>query len=201
MNILIKYLRRTTPKQGTIKWKAHAATVATCALIVPSLCAVYFWHAGIKEAEPYWVWASITLWRAHAVIAAITLLLWFFEKTKPTNYLPAKDGAVWRALGEIHPSLPIIGLGLLTVFFGWLTVSRFELAYNAWRWELPGRTVGHAIAAIPLLLLTFATAVGPVAWAYLRLRKAFRGTPNPSQAPEPTLPKQPDASQSIDERT
>ena len=73
-----------------IKRKAHAATLASCALIVPSLCAIYYRHAGIKESEPYWVWAAVTMWKIHAGVVALTIVLWIFEKPRLTKYVPVE---------------------------------------------------------------------------------------------------------------
>ena len=88
---LNEYMRRTTPAQGHIKKWAHAATIASSALIVPSLCAIYYRQAGMKENEPYWVWASITMWKIHAGVVAVTIMLWLFEKPKVTRYLPVES--------------------------------------------------------------------------------------------------------------
>lgn len=87
---LNEYLVKNTPTQAVIKKKAHAATIAACALIVPSLCAIYYRQAGIKEDEPYWVWASIMMWKIHAGVIAITIALWIFEKPRLTNYVPVE---------------------------------------------------------------------------------------------------------------
>ena len=88
---LNNYLRRTTPEQAIIKRKAHAATIAACALIVPSLCAIYFRHVGIKENEPYWVWASTTMWKIHAAVVAVAIFFWLTEKPRLTKYLPVES--------------------------------------------------------------------------------------------------------------
>lgn len=77
-----------TPEQAVIKKKAHAATVAAIALVVPSLCAIYFRSAGLKENEPEWVWAALTTWKIHAAVIAVALLFWIFEKPKLTKFLP-----------------------------------------------------------------------------------------------------------------
>jgi hypothetical protein len=82
------YLRKTTPKQAVIKKWAHAATLAFAALIVPSLCAIYFRAAGLKENEAHWVWASVTMWKIHGAVAIVAVLLWIFEKPRLTKYEP-----------------------------------------------------------------------------------------------------------------
>ncbi len=87
---LHEYLPKTTPTQAVIKKKAHAATIAACALIVPSLCAIYYWQVGIKEDEPYLAWASTTMWKLHAGVIAITIALWIFEKPHLTTFMPAE---------------------------------------------------------------------------------------------------------------
>ena len=89
-NYLNDLLRRTTPEQAVIKKKAHAATLAAAALIVPSLCAIYFRSAGVRENEPEWVWAALTIWKIHAAVVVAAGLLWVFEKPKLTKYLPVE---------------------------------------------------------------------------------------------------------------
>lgn len=84
------YLRQTTPAQAHIKLWAHAATLMTAGLIVPSLCGIYFRDAGLRENEPYWVWASITVWKIHAGVVAVALVLWLFERPRVVKYLPVE---------------------------------------------------------------------------------------------------------------
>ncbi len=97
------YLRRSTPKQAVIKKWAHAATLAFAALIVPSLCAIYFRAAGLKENEADLVWASVTMWKIHGAVAVVALLLWVFEKPRLTKYEPVpSDGT--EEDGEEAPS-------------------------------------------------------------------------------------------------
>ncbi|MES2694332.1 MAG: hypothetical protein V4773_12725 [Verrucomicrobiota bacterium] len=90
-NPLHQYLRRTTPKTAVIRKKAHAATLAAAALIVPSACGIYFRHAGLRENEPDWVWAASVVWIVHAAVALIALLFWLTEKPRPAIYLPVDD--------------------------------------------------------------------------------------------------------------
>lgn len=188
-NILRDYLGRTTPEHGTIKWKAHAATVAACALVVPSLCAIYFWRAGSAEQESYWVWASLMMWRTHAAIVVVALLLWIFEKPKPTPFLPVKDGAVLKALGQIHWSLPLITMVLISIFFGWLTVSRFELAYDSWRWGFTGRAVGHILKGLMLFLFTLLVSFGPISIVVLCVRQFTSTKQKPTNPRYPAIPR------------
>lgn len=82
------YLRRTTPAQAKIKKWAHAATLAFAALVVPSICAIFFRAAGIRENEEYWVWVSFAIWKAHGAVAVVALILWIFEKPRLTKYEP-----------------------------------------------------------------------------------------------------------------
>jgi len=84
-------LRRTTPPGAVIKKKAHAATLAFAALLVPSVCAVYFYRAGLKEGEQAWVWAAMTMWKVHVVVATIAILLWIIERPSPTKYIAVPD--------------------------------------------------------------------------------------------------------------
>lgn len=175
MKALQNYLRRTTPERATIPWKAHAATVAACALIVPSVVAVFIRRAGIREDEPYWVWASETLWGLHAVVVAIAVLLWLFEKPRSTEFLPVRDDATSGALRRIHPALPLAGFAAIGLLFGWVTVSRIGDAYAQWRVGAPpGRIVGQVLGILPPLVLTLTVAFWPGVVLYLWLRKSPR---------------------------
>lgn len=176
-------MRRTTPAHGVIKRKAHAATVAAAALIVPSLCAIYFWRAGMKEDEAYWVWASTMVWRIHAVVAAIALLLWVFEKPKLTTYM-RDDAASWRKVGRTHPRAMLIGLAVVAVLFGWLAFLQFELAYESWRWGKTVRAIGRALGALPLLVLTAIAGFAPVAIVLVTCRRLISGPPKADKTPE-----------------
>ncbi|HEY1108580.1 MAG TPA: hypothetical protein VGE76_08115 [Opitutaceae bacterium] len=89
---LDEWLRRVlrqppTPQAGNIRWKAHAATLATAALLVPSACAVYFHRVAERENEPYWAVTAERLWKIHAAIAIIAVILWIFEKPRKVGYL------------------------------------------------------------------------------------------------------------------
>jgi len=90
---LERFLRRKfqpepTPQAAVIRWKAHAATLACAALIIPSLCAIYFRQAGLKEEEPYWVWAASTVWKIHIGVALLAVFFWLTEKPRLTKYQP-----------------------------------------------------------------------------------------------------------------
>lgn len=74
------------PPHAVIRKKAHAMTLGFIALIVPSICAIYFKRAGIREDEPYWIWMAHSIWTAHIAFAAISLILWIVEKPKLTKY-------------------------------------------------------------------------------------------------------------------
>lgn len=169
------YQRRTTPPGGEIKRKAHTATLAACALIIPSGCAVYYRSAGLKENEPYWVQAAETLWAVHAAVTVLALLLWIFETPRKTRYLPSEDGAVSNALGEIHPLLPLVGYALLAVLFGWLTAGRIEMAHTAWQWERYGAVFWHTLQALLLLVFTLGFGLLPVLGTFEFIRKLFQG--------------------------
>ncbi len=170
------YLRRTTPAGAVIKWKAHAATVATAALIVPSLCAVYFWHAGTKEDEPYWIWASIMVWRIHAVVSLIALLFWLFEKPRSMSYVRDNTRG-WSKVARNNPRATMIALAITSLFFGWMAVLKIEVAWSYWRWGSTGRAIGHTLGALPILLLAAAAGVGPVAIVVVKCRAFFGGAP------------------------
>jgi hypothetical protein len=105
---LNEYLRKTTPTHAHIKKWAHAATVAFAALIVPSLCAIYFRSAGIREEEPYWISASMIVWKIQGAVAAAAIILWIFEKPRRTKYEPVEpiDAEDDLAEAPIKPPKP-----------------------------------------------------------------------------------------------
>lgn len=84
------YLVRTTPKEGVIKKYAHAVTLAACGLIIPSIWTFFIRRQGMQENEPEWVWATETLWKAHAGVIVLAGVLWIFERPKKTRYLPVE---------------------------------------------------------------------------------------------------------------
>ena len=80
-------LHRDTPKQAIIKWKAHAATTAAAALIVPSACAFYLRYLGVEENEPSWITFASRVWQVHVACVGIAVFFWITEKPRLTKYL------------------------------------------------------------------------------------------------------------------
>ena len=85
--VIHERLHRDTPKEAVIKWKAHAATTACAALLVPSACAFYLRHLGLEENEPGWVSFASRVWEVHAACALLALFFWITEKPRLTKYV------------------------------------------------------------------------------------------------------------------
>lgn len=167
-------LRRTTPARGVIKWRAHAATLAAAALMVPSLCAIYFWQAGLKENEEYWVWAARMVWTVHAGVVGLALIFWVFEKPRATEYM--RDDAVGRVkFARAHPQTMLMAAGAVALLIGWLAYLRIELAWESWRWGWKARAIGQGVGGLVLVLGAVVAGAGPAIAVAAWGRKWIRG--------------------------
>jgi len=87
-------LHRDTPRQAIIKWKAHAATTACAALIVPSACAFYIRHIGLEENEPGWVSFASRIWEVHTACVLLAVFFWLTEKPRLAKYVSDQSDLV-----------------------------------------------------------------------------------------------------------
>ena len=78
-------LHRDTPRQAIIKWKAHAATTACAALIVPSACAFYIRHI---------VSFASRIWEVHTACVLLAVFFWLTEKPRLAKYVSDQSDLV-----------------------------------------------------------------------------------------------------------
>jgi hypothetical protein len=104
---LRRFVRKSAPREGVIKYWTHASGTSAIALIVPSACAFYLRYLGIEDGEPSWVRTAHGIWYAHAGFAALTLILWLVEKPRRTKFVASEaDMVEWPADNDADPRPP-----------------------------------------------------------------------------------------------
>jgi uncharacterized membrane protein len=79
-------LRQNLPEKARIKKVAHALTVLVVAWSGVSIFALVAYFVGKQDGDSQWTNAAIWIWRLHALIAALALGCWIFEKPSEVRY-------------------------------------------------------------------------------------------------------------------
>lgn len=165
-----------TPRAASIRWRAHAATLAVAALIVPSACAIYFHSVAERENEPYWALAAERLWAIHAAVCIVVALFWIFEKPQRVGYArehrrghpaPPSDAESEALHQQATLRANLITILLISVICAGVGGYCLIDAVSAWK---SGRLAGAVLStlAAPLFL---AASAGSGYVSYLLVRR------------------------------